>query len=62
MKWLQKLLRPNRDAHAELLAIHAVTINIAGPWPEQEGDTYTVAHVKWMARELNRLMDEVLKK
>lgn len=37
----------------ELNAIHAVIMSIGDPHPDVEGDTYTLHHVKRMARELS---------
>lgn len=39
------------EAHAELLAIHAVMHNSSGNWSEVEGETRTVGRVKWIVRE-----------
>lgn len=39
---------------SELQRIHAVVMNVAGDWPDDERDPYTLRHVKWMARELQK--------
>lgn len=38
----------------ELQRIHAVVMHVAGDWPDDVRDPYTLRHVKWMARELNK--------
>lgn len=55
--WMARALvaaSPCAAQPTELQRIHEVVMHVGGDWPDDERDPYTLRHVKWMAREINK--------
>lgn len=48
--------KPEPAQRTELQRIHEVIMNVGANWPDDERDPYTLRHVRWMARELKKLL------